>query len=203
MRNLGEVLKSTPGIGVLVGAALLSVAASGTAVAAPQGRTASERVGTNAAIADGYFKPGANTVVKRNIPQQIPANSSARLKAAGGNKVTYSRPKEVCGTELLEKTSGKGKATLVMSVETSMKAEASGEFGVSKGAIAAKLGFSTDDTFTLKQETRYEVPKGKMGFIEAYPTFDQYTINTYVNGALKKTGWWMKPTGVCFNQWTH
>lgn len=182
---------------------MLSVAVSGTAIAAPQERTAGEHVGNNSAIADGFFKPGAHTVVKRSIPQQIPANSPAKLKDAGGIKVTYSRPAEVCGTELLEKTSGKGKTILVMSVETSVKATSSGEFGVSKGSIAAKLGFSTDDTFALKQETRYEVPKGNLGFIEAYPTFDQYTINAYVNGELKKTGWWLKPTGVCFNQWTH
>ncbi|MGA5565303.1 hypothetical protein ACPCUV_29610 [Streptomyces platensis] len=188
-------MKRATGIGALVGAALLSTIASGTAIAVPQAGDASERSGTASAIADGYFEPGAHTIVKRSIPQQSPAILKVQLKS--GDDVHISEPKEVCGTKVLEKTSGQGKTTLVMTVEKSVKVSANGEFGISKDELGVKLGFSLDKSITVKDETRYEVPAGKTGFVEAYPTFDQYTV-TDDDG---RTGFVMKPTGVCFNQW--
>ncbi|MGW2627789.1 hypothetical protein ACWC2K_00405 [Streptomyces chattanoogensis] len=154
----------TTGIAVLVGATLLSVAASGTAVAAPRHGTGNKGVEANTSIPDGFFKPGAHTIVKRNTAKQLPATSSARLKA--DDDVEISEPKELCGTTKLEKTSGQGKTTLVMTVEKSVKVGMDGEFGISAEELSAKLGFSVEASVTVQDQTRYEVPNGKMGTVD-------------------------------------
>lgn len=56
--------------------------------------------------------------------------------------------------------------------------------------------------FGVEDQTRYEVPKGKFGYIEAYPLYDMYTYSVYSGSKNLGASWAMKPVGVCFNQWT-
>ncbi|WP_426793636.1 hypothetical protein [Streptomyces sp. YGL11-2] len=174
---------------------MLSTFASGTAIAAPQKAAANQQAKPGTAIAKGFFKPDAHTVVKRNVPKQMPKQSLAGLKSSPDNQI--SGPVEVCGTDTLDKTSGQGKGTLVMTVEKSVKTALNGEFGLSNDDLSAKLGFSVEDSVTVKDEHRYDVPAGKTGFIVAHPTYDQYTVTTF-----GKAGFVMKPTGVCFQSWS-
>jgi hypothetical protein len=188
-------------IAVLTSAAILSMAGAGTASAVqastPEASTAS------ASIPDGFFKPTANTTVKRTTtatstpatPRVDPPGSEYKVTDVDG-------PNDVCGTTRLERTSGAGKTTLVMTVSKSVSAQLSGEVAGAAKAVTAKLGFSVTGTTTIEDQTRYEVPKGKFGHIEAYPLYDMYTFNVSLLGGKKRAAWAMKPAGVCFNQWT-
>lgn len=189
-------------IAVLASAAILPMTGAGTASAVqastPEASTAS------ASIPDGFFKPTANTTVKRTTTvTSTPATPRVNPPGSVVYKVTdVDGPNDVCGTTRLERTSGAGKTTLVMTVSKSVSAELSGEVAAAYKAVTAKLGFNVTGTLTVEDQTRYEVPKGKFGHIEAYPLFDMYTFNVSIGGGKKKAGWAMKPAGVCFNQWT-
>jgi hypothetical protein len=149
----------------------------------------------------GFFAPGPHTVVKRNTEvQPPPADSDVSVKA-GGTKVKAGSPSESCGLTKLEKTSGAGKTTLVLTVEKSVETEMSADVKVDAEVVSAGVGFSVTRKYTVADQTRYEVPKGKFGYIEAYPLYDVYPITIYKSGKKAGGGAVMKAVGVCFNQW--
>ncbi|MGW0754722.1 hypothetical protein, partial [Streptomyces sp. NPDC002587] len=130
--------------------------------------------------ADGkFFAPGPNTVVKRNAgpaenglplaekPSPIapaPAGTTDYYEIKNGHWISQS-----CGTDLLQQTSGQGKTTLVLSVEKSVAATVSKEVNVDLKYISAGLGWSVTSTYGVKNETRFEVPDGKWGTVQAFP----------------------------------
>ncbi|MFI7408617.1 hypothetical protein ACIBU0_08125 [Streptomyces sp. NPDC049627] len=187
-------------IAVLASAAILPMTGVGTASAAQAATT--ETTTASASIPDGFFKPGANTVVKRTASAVPAPTSSAASARAGYSLKNINGPNEVCGTTKLQKTSGAGKTTLVLTVSKSVSAELSSEVAVDAEVVSAKLGFKVTGTTTVEDQTRYEVPKGKFGYIEAYPLYDMYNFNVYYGGHNKGASWAMRPVGVCFNQWT-
>ncbi|MEU2049297.1 hypothetical protein ABZ757_28050 [Streptomyces albidoflavus] len=195
---MNRVIKSCS----LMGAAAILLAGAGIASAAP-GSVPSDAK-PSGYVPDGFFKPAESTVVMRSggetpLPEQPgeigPAASEYALKNVSG-------PGEVCGTTKLQKTSGAGKTTLVMTVSKSVSAELSAEVSVDAKFVSGKLGFKVTSTYGVEDQTRYEVPKGKYGYIEAYPLYDMWTFNVYKDGKNKGASWAMKPVGVCFNQWT-
>lgn len=143
-------------------------------------------------------------IVKRSVPvDRTPAVGSVPSGApsAIGPKVTDKVYQgQQCGLSVLQQTSGQGKTTLVMTVSKSVSAEWKSEGGISAGAVSAGIGFSVTRTYTVENQTRYEVPKGKFGTVQAFPLYDKYSFNATMGG-IKKPGWAMKPVGVCFNQW--
>ncbi|WP_405744237.1 hypothetical protein OG422_20710 [Streptomyces sp. NBC_01525] len=173
---------------------------------------------SRASAPEKFFKPGANILVKRNSGSAAPSMTVAANDAISSDThqphatlmakyaIKFKNKKyrgEVCGTRVVQKTSGRGKTTLVMTVEKSVSAQVNAEFGFSAKGLSATVGFNTQKSYTVSNQTRYEVPKGKMGFVEAYPLYDMYEAQgydmteQYVGIAVA-----LKPIGVCFNQWT-
>ncbi|MGW5852491.1 hypothetical protein ACWFQ8_31965 [Streptomyces sp. NPDC055254] len=167
--------------------------------------------------ADGkFFTPGPNTVLKQaEVPApngQSSAGITSPVAPAPEGAEAYYRIKnghwinQVCGTDVIQQTSGQGKTTLVMSVEKSVAATVTKEINVDLKYISAGLGWSVTSTYTVKNESRYEVPAGKWGAIQAFPLYDVYEGEAWagVGGDLPtgKRVWAHKPIGVCFNQWT-
>ncbi|MFD5883419.1 hypothetical protein [Streptomyces yangpuensis] len=196
---MAGTLAATMGTGV-------SYAASGASLGVP----------ASAVSEDGrFFTPGPNTVVKRNA---APADAST-LSAEAVSPVTpgpagttdfYTIKNahwiaQSCGTELIQQTSGQGKTTLVLSVDKSVAATVSKEINVDLKYISAGMGWSVTSTYAVKNETRYEVPAGKWGTVQAFPLYDVFEGDAYSGVGGLPTGkrvWAYKPVGVCFNQWT-
>ncbi|MBT2406333.1 hypothetical protein J7I97_03490 [Streptomyces sp. ISL-87] len=166
--------------------------------------------------ADGkFFTPGPNTVVKRNSSGSegvlLSAESASPIAPAPAGTTDYfviknaHRISQSCGTDLLQATSGRGKTTLVLSVEKSVAATVTKEVKVDLKYVSAGMGWSVTNTYSIKNETRFEVPEGKWGSVQAFPLYDVYEGNAYqgVGGNLPtgKKVWAYKPVGVCFNQW--
>ncbi|MDC0773145.1 hypothetical protein [Streptomyces sp. HD] len=188
-------------IAVLASAAILPMTGAGTAAAAQVSTQETTSVSTS--VPDGFVKPGPNTIVKRTTSAaSAPAPSDASASTRAGITLkNINGPSEVCGTTKLQKTSGAGKTTLVMTVSKSVSAEMSTEVSVDAQVVSGKLGFKVTGTFGVEDQTRYEVPKGKFGYIEAYPLYDMYNFNVYSGSKNLGSSWAMKPVGVCFNQW--
>lgn len=167
-----------------------------------------------AVSADGkFFTPGPNTVVKRNAGEVTPGTLSAEALATvnpgpAGTTAAYQlknarRIGQSCGTDLLQQASGYGKTTLVLSVEKAVAATYTREIGIEVKAISAGMGWSVTNTYTVKNETRYEVPAGKWGSVQAYPQYDLYIGDVYnlFGPDTGKDAYGYKPVGVCFNSW--
>ncbi|WP_431043742.1 hypothetical protein ACQUSR_18875 [Streptomyces sp. P1-3] len=130
-----------------------------------------------------------------------PADSSTVARASGTKLKNVEYVGERCGLTKIGKTSGQGKTTLVLTVSKAVSAEVSADVKVEVGVVSAGVGFKVNRTYTVENQTRFEVPKGKYGYVEAYPLYDQYTFKVYKDGKKKGDGYAMKPVGVCFNQW--
>lgn len=57
--------------------------------------------------------------------------------------------------------------------------------------------------YTVKNETRYEVPAGAWGSVQAYPLCDlsQGEVYNLWGPDTGKDAYGYKPVGVCFNSW--
>ncbi|MFF1561886.1 hypothetical protein [Streptomyces sp. NPDC058279] len=106
---------------------------------------------------------------------------------------------------MIQQTSGQGKTTLVLSVERSVAATVTKEINVDLKYVSAGVGWSVTNSYAVKNETRYEVPAGKCGTVQAFPLYDVYQADAYTgstgNYPTGKKVWAYKPVGVCFNQW--
>ncbi|WNI22258.1 hypothetical protein [Streptomyces sp. ITFR-16] len=162
------------------------------------------------------FEPGPNTLVKFNQDYSGPVDSAEESESGPASPISpRSGPRppvvknvkhmgQVCSTKLIQQTSGHGKTTLVLTVDKSVSATTKAEMSVSKGVISAGVGWDTTKSYTISNQTRYEVPKGKFGTVEAYALMDLYDGQIYLDGGSLKTGKHVlasKPVGVCFNQY--
>ncbi|WP_147264654.1 hypothetical protein [Streptomyces sp. NBRC 110611] len=109
---------------------------------------------------------------------------------------------EVCGTTVLSKTSGQGKTTLVLTVEKGVSASWDKSLSIDAKYVNAGMGFNVTKSYTVKNETRFEVPAGKRGYVEAYPLYNRYSARVSdALGIFMGNITALKPVGVCFNQW--
>ncbi|MFJ2774356.1 hypothetical protein [Streptomyces sp. NPDC087300] len=199
-------MKSAVKAGVAVSAMLLTVGAAGSAFASDV--PPSDEVNVPSGATEG-FVPGADTIVKRNVAAgEIPAEGAGDLmggseaKRAATMKVKKVKYQgELCGLRKIQKTSGRGKTTLVMTVSKSVSSEVSTEVGIDYKIVSAAVGFKVTKSYTVEDQTRFEVPKNKFGYIEAYPLYDKYTFSIYKGTKKKGEGTALRPVGVCFNQW--
>ncbi|WP_369392388.1 hypothetical protein AB5J72_35995 [Streptomyces sp. CG1] len=196
-------MNRTARIGTLIGAMAVGVSLGITsatpAMAQSEAKAAaaspvSDFFEPGAKIPGNVFKPGAELVIKRNADyvrslSAVPAQPQGRVDLG-----------ESCGTEVISKTSGNGKTTLVLSVVKERAVQLSGDAGISKGLISLEVGFSVTNTYKVSNETRYEVPSGKHGNVEAYPLYEHYLATVPWHGFSRKVDV-LKPIGVCFNQW--
>ncbi|MFD6475691.1 hypothetical protein ACFWEH_19565 [Streptomyces anulatus] len=114
--------------------------------------------------------------------------------------MTAGASSESFGTTKIQKAGGAGKTTLVLAVEESVETEVSAEIKVDVEVVSAGVGFSTIRKYGVSDQSRYEVPKGKYGTIEAYPLCGNYPIKIHKNGRKSGSGTVLKPVGVCSNQ---
>ncbi|MFH8339820.1 hypothetical protein [Streptomyces sp. AM6-12] len=195
-------MKRTAKIGTLIGAVVMSVglgvssaspaaAQSGTDIATTSPVTKFFEPGTK--IPGNLSKPGAKLIVKPNA-------AARSLSAAPPQTLGRVDLGESCSTEVISKTSGQGKTTLVLSVSKERAVQLSGDAGISKGWITVSVGFSVTNTYKVTNETRYEVPKGKYGTVEAYTLLEHYRVQVPWHGFTRMVDVY-KPIGVCFNQW--
>ncbi|MGP3691296.1 hypothetical protein ACTVZO_42685 [Streptomyces sp. IBSNAI002] len=129
-----------------------------------------------------------------------PAGTTAYYNIKNAHWISQS-----CGTNLIQQTSGQGKTTLVLSVEKSVAATVTKEVNVDLKYVSAGMGWSVTSSYSVKNESRYEVPAGKWGTVQAFPLYDVFEGEAWagVGGDLPtgKRVWAYKPVGVCFNQW--
>ncbi|WP_432112613.1 hypothetical protein [Streptomyces sp. YPW6] len=197
---------------VAVGAA---VAMAATTVGTAHADEGGHNVIPEASItADGqFFKPGPNTIVKQNVASADTLNtlkqdSSGVSSAPPGPQAFYTLKQvkkvgQVCGTNVIQQTSGHGKATLVLTVDKRVDATVKREIGIDLGMVSAGMGWDVTRSYGVSNQTRFEVPRGKFGTIQAYPLYDNYIGHAYHND-FSPTGKYVrayKPVGVCFNQW--
>ncbi|MGA5039272.1 hypothetical protein ACPCA8_19710 [Streptomyces capoamus] len=198
-------MNRTARVGALIGAVAMSVGlgvTSGTPAAA-QGRV---EVAATASPVTKFFepsvkmpgnlsKPGAKLIIKRNADY---ARSPSTFKSPSRRDLG-----EACNTEVIGKTSGSGKTTLVLTISKERAVKLSGDANIGKGIISVAVGFSVTDTYKVSNETRYEVPKGKHGTVEAYTLMHHYQVSVPVRlgSSIYVPVDVYKPVGVCFNEW--
>ncbi|MFI1939636.1 hypothetical protein ACH44C_21075 [Streptomyces purpureus] len=90
-----------------------------------------------------------------------------------------------------------------MTIEKAVSALTKREVAIDVKYISLGMGWDVQKTYTVSNQTRYEVPKGKFGVIEAYPLYNLYKGTAYdATGSPYGTVYAYKPVGVCFNQYT-
>ncbi|MEU2717835.1 hypothetical protein [Streptomyces sp. NPDC007205] len=197
-------MKRTARVGMLVGAVAMgavlglnsatpALAQSGTAASAAS--PVSQFFEPGAKVPGDLFKPGAQLTIKRNADYA----RSVKLDPASSQAAPIDMG-EACHTEVISKTSGSGPTTLVLSVNKERSVVLNGQGGISLGAISASVGFSVTKAYRVTNETRYEVPKGKFGTVEAYTLMHHYRARVTMRPYLGVVDVY-KPVGVCFNQW--
>ncbi|MFJ5551841.1 hypothetical protein [Streptomyces sp. NPDC093225] len=166
------------------------------------------------ALADGeFFVPGADVVTKVDpelvkdsgeVADPLPDPSGFSGARYLKNVRTLGN---VCGTKLLQQTSGRGKTTLVMSFDKAVAATTKRETAIDLNWVSAGVGWDVTKSYNVKNETRYEVPAGKFGVIQAYPFYRMQVGDVwqgFSGGSGRPTGYQAyayKPVGVCFNQY--
>lgn len=201
--------RKTSAVAATVGAVIAITATAGSGVSYAQ-EGAPGGIPETAISADGrFFTPGPSTIVKRNANQGVEAIESISPSPADSFAIRRVKNKKYlgqsCGTKVIQQISGRGKTTLVLTVEKKVEATVKKEIAIEVGAISAGMGFDVTKSYAVSNQTRYEVPRGKFGTVQAYPLYDQYIGDVY-EGA---SGTWptgkkvfaYKPVGVCFNQW--
>lgn len=193
------------GIGMVCGMLALSSLGVSAAAAETPDAVAVDKPVAQAEGSAAFARPGSEVIVKRSgiAGDDAQALSTPRRSIYKVKNKRYVG--EVCGTTKLRKISGAGKTTLVMTIEKGVEAKSSAQIEISKGIISAGMSFDVTKSYTVKDETRFEVPRGRYGFVEAYPLYDKYEGDIYFKFQDRKTGakaYAMKPVGVCFNQWT-
>lgn len=193
-------MNRTARIGALVGtvAMVMGLGITSATPALAHGRTGAatanpvnEFFEPGSKVPESIFKSGAKLTIKRNANYVRSLNSPVR--AQPHSRVIDAG--ESCGTTVIDKTTGSGKTTLVLSVSQEQAVKYSGEGGISKGMLSIAVGFDVTKSYKVTNETRFEVPKHKFGTVEAYTLYHHYRV---------QLGWWIdvfKPVGVCFNQW--
>lgn len=164
----------------VAGTIALSILGAGTATAAPAGTatTVTEATTTGAASFKRPFRP---------------------IELRHGKYVGRS-----CGKKSIAETDGRGKTTLKMNFSKTVETAFSAEAGFTAGSISGSIGSEVRKSYTVEIETRFEVPRGRVGHVRAYPKYRVYKYDAY----MKVTGQYFgkatvkKPIGICFKEWT-
>ncbi|MFD5737853.1 hypothetical protein ACFWIY_34350 [Streptomyces sioyaensis] len=190
-------------VGALIGALAISTLCAGTAEAAStvSGRAQTAAVGQEES---GFFTPGPDALFMKNAD----AGTHSSAKDAVTTNGIFPSVKHVkhlgqsCGTKLIQHTSGLGKTTLVMSVEKSVATTVSTEAKIDATYISIGMGWDVTRSYTVKDETRFEVPKGKFGYVQAFPLYEHYRGTAYDQFDIPRGEVHAyKPVGVCFSEY--
>ncbi|GGW25335.1 hypothetical protein [Streptomyces xantholiticus] len=174
-----------------------------------------EGIPESSVSADGkFFDPSPNTIVKvttGSVGADERPNRSDSVSPAPADATAFRFVKnkqyvgQSCGTDVIQQTSGRGKTTLVLTVDKKVDATVKKEISIDLGQISAGMGWDVTKSYGVSNQTRYEVPRGRFGTVQAFPLYDQYVGEVWegVSGAFPtgKHVYAYKPVGVCFNQW--
>lgn len=164
--------------GAVAGTMALSILGAGTATAAPAGTFGTEATTTKA--------PSTKDTL-------------TWIELRHGNYLGRS-----CGKKSIAEADGHGKTTLKLNFTKSVETALSSEVGFTAGEVTGSVGTEVRKSYTLEIETRFEVPKGRVGHVRAYPKYKVYKYDAYAkvpNTYLGKATVG-KPIGICFKEWT-
>ncbi|MCP3817392.1 hypothetical protein NLX86_04325 [Streptomyces sp. A3M-1-3] len=194
-------MNQTTTLSLLAGTLACAILGSGVASATSITASNQKQVQDDQGTPEGFIKPGADMIVKRNAETSPTPAPSSFVTPKAIMKVKNKRDLgEVCGTSVIQATSGQGKATLVLTISKAVEVTWTKGGGVTAGAVSATMGFDVTKKYTVENQSRLEVPKGKFGYIKAYPLYNYYTWDAYMVDRKIKSGSTLKPIGVCFNQ---
>ncbi|RVX41931.1 hypothetical protein EDD27_4538 [Nonomuraea polychroma] len=190
-------------VGIVAGVVTLGMLNAGTAVAAPAGGMGIA-VPTARSAAAAVDRAGSASYSAAAKPVKCVSSvvCDLRKKKFIGKKCKLTQNKMIANTE------GRGPTTLVISKSRSVSAEVETTIGVDYDLVSAEVGFKVTKSYSVEIQTRYEVSKGRMGYVEAYPCYKVYTFEVWSKaafGAEEKFlgfGHAAKPVGVHFKQWT-
>lgn len=89
---------------------------------------------------------------------------------------------------------GEGEMSINQSVGVSFTAST----GISTSLVEAKLGFSINNSYSITDSQKIDVPKGMRGKITAYTLYEQWRMDIYKNGEYEGEEFIHKPIGVSF-----
>jgi hypothetical protein len=164
--------------GAVAGTMALSILGAGTATAAPAGTVKTEATTTKASSISETFRP----IELRHG------------KYLGRN----------CGRKPIAETDGHGKTTLKLNFSRTVETAFSSEAGYTAGSVSGTIGAEVRKSYTVEIETRFEVPRGRVGHVRAYPKYRVYKYDGYmkVGGTYLGKATVGKPIGICFKEWT-
>lgn len=163
--------------GAVAGTMALSILGVGTATAARTATTVTEATTTEAASMKRPFRP---------------------IELRHGKYLGRS-----CGKKSIAETDGQGKTTLKMNFSRTVETAFSSEAGFTAGSVSGSIGSEVRKSYTLEIETRFEVPRGRVGHVRAYPKYKVYKYDAYLKiGGYMGKATVKKPIGICFKEWT-
>lgn len=109
---------------------------------------------------------------------------------------------EMCG-EIIDSTSGKGPATLTLSISDSFAASWSSNTGISASVISSELGWDVTRSYQVTRSYSVNVPSGKRYQIIGYIRLKAYNFEVWYNpviGDPYRAGYGnaTKPIDICF-----
>ncbi|UOB15419.1 hypothetical protein MQE23_43205 [Streptomyces sp. HP-A2021] len=164
--------------GAVAGTMALSILGAGTATAAPAGTTGTE----------------ATTTKASSVSKPLRWIELRHGKYLGRS----------CGKKSIAEADGHGKTTLKLNFSRSVETAFSTETGFTAGEVSGSVGTEVRKSHTVEIETRFEVPRGRVGHVRAYPKYKVYKYDGY----MKAGGTYLgkatvgKPIGICFKEWT-
>jgi hypothetical protein len=163
--------------GAVAGTMALSILGAGTATAAPAGTARTEVTTTGASSTSRPFRP---------------------IELRHGKYLGRS-----CGKKTIAETDGQGKTTLKLNFSRTVETAFSSEAGFTAGSISGSIGSEVRKSYTVEIETRFEVPRGRVGHVRAYPKYKVYKYDAYLKiGGYMGKATVKKPIGICFKEWT-
>lgn len=179
---------------------VVGVVGAETATAAPA--TKGNAAAGSTASLPGFYKPGANTIVKRNEAPDLAPTAVAQPDGTVARVCNVKYVGQECGLNVIQSIMGPGPVTLSLAVSKAVAAQWSSNVSITAGDVTAGVGWSVTKTYTITDTATFPVRKGQFGELDAYPLYDEETFSvTDVTGTVHGNGYALKPVGVCFNSY--
>lgn len=189
--------------GVVAGVVVLGMLSSSAAVAASGRGTESITPKAGVAKVEAYGATSASQSATAKLASCVRSVCKVKNAKYRGLKCATARSKVIGSAQ------GRGPGKLVLTISEGVEATHESSMQVTPvSMLSAAVGFSVTKSYSVEKQTRYEVPRGRMGYVQAYPCYKLYSYELWTNGkfglGVKRIGNGIagKPTGVYFKQWT-
>ncbi|MEU6717407.1 hypothetical protein ABZ897_38580 [Nonomuraea sp. NPDC046802] len=192
-----------PKVGVVAaGVVALGLLGSGNAVAASARGT--EDIIPTVAAADIRTESAVSSFrsTAAKPAKCVPRFCVAKKKRYVGLKCRITR------NMVIDSIQGRGPGTLVLTIAEEVAATYKSNLEIAASVVTAGVGFDVTKSYKVERQTRFSVPKGRFGRVEAYPCYKVYTFEAWSKAGFGAParflgpGMAMKPAGVHFKQWT-